>query len=369
MNQIDIKRYLGGKISKKFFIVAGGTGGHVFPAEQIAKDLLKKNLSLIWIGTSRGPEQNICNRLGIKFIHYDLVGFRGKGLIYKLYSALKLFLSGLKFFFRYRLFSSQNDQMIVFGGYTSMIALFFPFRTIYAQEQNSIPGSAIRILTKLNYIDKVFLGFNQASNYFKKTKSNFLINSGNPIRDELLDLEPKNIDQLNNLLIIGGSQGSEFLNNLVPKVLREINKDELKIRHQCGLKHKKTTEKAYLQNNVNNQFTICEFIKDMREAYEWSDIVICRGGALTLSELIAVRRSAFIIPLPNSIDNHQVLNAKFFEERGFGKVFEQDSDINNLIMSLRESILDNASIKSYYEQLNKNSFVNSSKIIIDNLNT
>jgi UDP-N-acetylglucosamine--N-acetylmuramyl-(pentapeptide) pyrophosphoryl-undecaprenol N-acetylglucosamine transferase len=106
----------------------------------------------------------------------------------------------------------------------------------------------------------------------------------------------------------------------------------------------------------------------MREAYEWSDVVICRGGALTVSELIKVRRSAFIIPIPNSIDNHQILNAKFFEERGFGKVFEQDSDTNNLISSLRESILDNTSAKSYYEQLNKNSFINSSKIIIDNLN-
>ena len=111
--------------------------------------------------------------------------------------------------------------MIVFGGYTSLIALFFPLRTIYAQEQNSIPGSAIRILSKLKYLDKVFLGFGQASNYFKKTKVNFLVDSGNPIRDELLGLKQKNIDQFNNLLIIGGSQGSDFLNHLVPKVLGE----------------------------------------------------------------------------------------------------------------------------------------------------
>ena len=173
MNQIDIKWYRGGKISKKFFIVAGGTGGHVFPAEQIARDLLKKDISLIWIGTARGPEKNICKKLGIKFIEYDLVGFRGKGLINKFSSVLNLFRSGFKFFFKYRVFSSQNDQMIVFGGYTSLIALFFPLRTIYAQEQNSIPGSAIRILSKLKYLDKVFLGFGQASDYFKKTKDNF----------------------------------------------------------------------------------------------------------------------------------------------------------------------------------------------------
>ena len=212
------------------------------------------------------------------------------------------------------------------------------------------------------------MGFGEASNYFKKTKVNFLIDSGNPIRDELLGLKQKNIDQFNNLLIIGGSQGSDFLNHLVPKVLGGINRNSLKIRHQCGLKHREITQEAYKKNNVNNQFTISEFIDDMREAYEWSDVVICRGGALTVSELIKVRRSAFIIPIPNSIDNHQILNAKFFEESGFGKVFEQDSDINNLISSLRESILDNTSVKSYYEQLNKNSFTNSSKIIIDNLN-
>ena len=112
-------------------------------------------------------------------------------MINKLSSVLKLFRSGLKFFFKYRVFSSQNDQMIVFGGYTSLIALFFPLRTIYAQEQNSIPGSAIRILSKLKYLDKVFLGFGQASNYFKKTKVNFLVDSGNPIRDELLGLKQK----------------------------------------------------------------------------------------------------------------------------------------------------------------------------------
>ena len=248
--------------------------------------------------------------------------------------------------------------MIVFGGYTSLIALFFPLRTIYAQEQNSIPGSAIRILSKLKYLEKVFLGFGQASNYFKKTKVNFLVDSGNPIRDELLGLKQKNIDQFNNLLIIGGSQGSDFLNHLVPKVLGGIDKNSLKIRHQCGLKHREITQEAYKKNNVNNQFTVSEFIDD----------VICRGGALTISELIKVRRSAFIIPIPNSIDNHQIINAKFFEERGFGKVFEQDADIDNLISSLRKSILDNTSVKSYYEQLNKNSFSNSSKIIIDNLN-
>ena len=330
--------------------------------------MLKKDISIIWIGTARGPEKNICKKLGIKFIEYDLVGFRGKGLINKFSSVLKLFRSGLKFFFKYRVFSSQNDQMIVFGGYTSLIALFFPLRTIYAQEQNSIPGSAIRILSKLKYLDKVFLGFGQASNYFKKTKVNFLIDSGNPIRDELLGLKQKNIDQFNNILIIGGSQGSDFLNHLVPKVLGGINKNSLKIRHQCGLKHREITQEAYKKNNVKNQFTVSEFIDDMREAYEWSDVVICRGGALTVSELIKVRRSAFIIPIPNSIDNHQILNAKFFEERGFGKVFEQDADIDNLISSLRKSILDNTSVKSYYEQLNKNSFTNSSKIIIDNLN-
>ena len=106
MSQIDIKWYQGGKISKKFFIVAGGTGGHVFPAEQIARDLLKKDISIIWIGTARGPEKNICKKLGIKFIEYDLVGFRGKGLINKLSSVQKLFRSGLKFFFKYRVFSS-----------------------------------------------------------------------------------------------------------------------------------------------------------------------------------------------------------------------------------------------------------------------
>ena len=117
-------------------------------------------------------------------------------MINKLSSVLKLFRSGLKFFFKYRVFSSQNDQMIVFGGYTSLIALFFPFRTIYAQEQNSIPGSAIRILSKLKYLDKVFLGFGQASNYFKKTNVNFLVDSGNPIRDELLGLKQKNIGDL-----------------------------------------------------------------------------------------------------------------------------------------------------------------------------
>ena len=101
------------------------------------------------------------------------------------------------------------------------------------------------------------MGFGQASNYFKKTKVNFLVDSGNPIRDELLGLKQKNIDQLNNLLIIGGSQGSDFLNHLVPKVLGGINRNGLKIRHQCGLKHREITQEAYKKNNSlkNNLFT------------------------------------------------------------------------------------------------------------------
>ena len=297
---------------KNIYIVAGGTGGHVFPAKRVAQKYLEKGFMINWIVTSRGHEKKICKELGINFIQVPLYGFRGKGFFTKLKALLAFFLSGLIFIFKSNIFNRLNSPMIVFGGYVSLIAFFYFRGPVFLQEQNTIPGSVSRLLISTNKVSKIFCGFETTKNFFKKYNKNFidLVNTGNPVgkikekENNILDSSPLKI------LILGGSQGSMFLNELIPETFKEfIENNSLEVKHQSGYKNETKVKDNY--STFIGEVTVQAFIEDIESAYQWADIIICRSGALTVSEIIASRSVGVFVPIKVSIDDHQKENASY----------------------------------------------------------
>ena len=152
---------------KIIFIAAGGTGGHVFPAKRVAQKFIKEGSKVIWIGTNRGPEKNICKELDISFIQVPLYGFRGKGVLIKLKALVAFLVSGVVFLFKSKPFDRENYPMIVFGGYVSLIAFFYFKGPVFLQEQNTIPGSVSKLLFSTNKVSKVFCGFPKTKQIFE----------------------------------------------------------------------------------------------------------------------------------------------------------------------------------------------------------
>ena len=330
---------------KNIYIVAGGTGGHVFPAKRVAQKYLEKGFMINWIGTSRGPEKKICKELGINFIQVPLYGFRGKGFFTKLKALLAFFLSGLIFIFKSNIFNRLNSPMIVFGGYVSLIAFFYFRGPVFLQEQNTIPGSVSRLLISTNKVSKIFCGFETTKNFFKKYNKNFidLVNTGNPVgkikekENNILDSSPLKI------LILGGSQGSMFLNESVPEILEEfLEKKIVKVKHQTGFKNEAKVLNAYSAYLEN--VTIQEFISDIESSYLWADIVICRSGALTVSEIIASRSVGIFVPIKASIDDHQKENANYLKSLNASWILEESDSFNNELRNLISEIIDNRNL-------------------------
>ena len=327
---------------KTIFIVAGGTGGHVFPAKRVAQKFIEEGFKIIWIGTSRGPEKNICKDLGISFIQVPLYGFRGKNLITKLKALFAFFISGFIFYFKSSPLDRKNYPMLVFGGYVSLISFFYFKGPVFLQEQNTIPGSVSKLLFTTNKVSKIFCGFEKTKIFFEELNKKYIkiINTGNPI-GKIKKTNERNLD-LNelNILVMGGSQGSKFLNEFVSRVLIEIKDNfPIKIKHQCGLNNVSYLEKIY--SSMEDDISVTEFIKNIDDAYQWADLVISRSGALTVSELIASRSAAILVPLKISIDDHQKENANYLFSNNSAWILEETDSFSVELKSLLVSILKN----------------------------
>ncbi len=327
---------------KTIFIVAGGTGGHVYPAKRVAQKFLDEGFKIIWIGTSRGPEKNICNDLGISFIQVPLYGFRGKNLFTKFKALFAFLLSGFIFFFKSNPFSRKNYPMIVFGGYVSLISFFYFKGPVFLQEQNTIPGSVSKLLFSTNKVSKIFCGFEKTKIFFEEFNKKYikLINTGNPVGKIKKSIDKSSNLSGFNILVMGGSQGSKFLNEFTPNVLSGVkNKISIKIKHQCGRNNFFNVENAY--SSLDDDIFITEFIKDIDEAYQWADLVISRSGALTVSEIIASRSAAILVPIKISIDDHQKENANFLASNKAAWILEETDYFSEELKKLLELILEN----------------------------
>ena len=339
----------------KLLIVAAKTGGHIYPAVSVAKELIKNNHKLILLGTGNFIEKNAYNELNSKLYSIPMEGFRGSSFFKKLKVTFQTFKN---IFYVIKIINKEKiDAMIGFGGFITVpagFACFFKRVPIYTHEQNAVMGSANKLLAKISRIN--FLGFDGIN--LKNS-----IASGNPIREEYSNNKDyqENSKEIK-IYVTGGSQGAKFINEDIPKALTELPFN-LKIKHQCGMNNIEIVNKFYRSHRSNIE--IVEFYNNPAEQILWSDFVISRGGALSLSEISSMRRGALIVPLPTSIDNHQFKNAKSIEKIGMCVIHEQKDGQGELINKLK-SILDNKTYAEWKKIENKNHH-QASKIIVTNI--
>jgi UDP-N-acetylglucosamine--N-acetylmuramyl-(pentapeptide) pyrophosphoryl-undecaprenol N-acetylglucosamine transferase len=308
-------------MTRKLLVMAGGTGGHVFPGLAVADVLAAKNWQIHWLGTSERMEAQIVPKAGYTISFIDVAGVRGNGIAALLVAPFKI----LKAITQARKVIKHFDPDVVLGmgGFASGpggIAAWILGKPLVLHEQNAVPGFTNKMLSHI--ASKVMTGFGET--FAAQQAVNSKLDSGNkstsensakfqwvgnPVRAEFVCLPAKESIQLPlNILVVGGSLGSKPLNDAVPLALAQLS--DFKVRHQCGRGHLKAVESTYQQHiqDIDN-WQVEEFVDNMSSAYQWADLVICRAGALTVAEVAAAGVSAIFVPLPHAVDDHQTQNA------------------------------------------------------------
>lgn len=313
-------------------IIAGGTGGHVYPALSIAKKFKNQKNSIIWIGKEDSLESRISSEEKFLFYPINGRGFLGKSFFGKIISLYFFVMAMIRSIF---LFSKiQPDIIVSTGGYVSFApsligSLFCP---LFIHEQNSIAGLTNKILHRFSRV--TFEAFPGTFHKF----SNKVICTGNPVRDDISKLADSNkTDQsIFKVLVLGGSQGSKQINDILAKTL-EDNKvpANWSFLHQAGKLDKSDLKAAYEKSGV--EFEVKDYIEKIDDAYQNCDIIISRSGAMTVSEICSARKPSILLPLPWSSNNHQYINAKYLFERGAAEIIESSiSSSKNLFKLLIE---------------------------------
>ena len=312
-------------MAKRIVIMAGGTGGHVFPALAVAKELIEKGWQVSWLGTQKGLEGRVIPEQGIEIDWLSVAGVRGKGLLSKVTAVallVKACLQALKI-----LRQRKPDVVLGMGGFVAgpggLMAKLLGIPLVI-HEQNRVPGTTNRLLARM--ANQVLEAFPDSFN--KKLNAKF---TGNPLRKQFIGCaEHKAAHQGINILVVGGSQGAQALNEAVPDALAALvsdmaNGNAVQIKHQTGAAMQKQVESRYEELGVNAE--VNAFIENMVAAYQWADLAICRSGAMTVSEVAAAGVPAIFIPLPNAIDDHQTANARYLADAGAGLILMQ-KDLN-----------------------------------------
>lgn len=300
-------------------IMAGGTGGHVFPALAVAEELRARGVTINWLGTGRGIENRLVPAANIALHLIKVEGVRGRGLIGLIKAPLLIIYALLQALSVIR--QIKPDVVLGFGGFASGpggLAAKLSGIPLVIHEQNAVAGTTNRLLAKV--ANKVLAAFPSA---FGEGGSEQIV--GNPVREQIKNLaalQDRYADRAKQklplqLLVVGGSLGAKAINEFVPEALAELPLDARpQVWHQTGKGHAEATTALYMQHQVNAK--VAEFIDDMAAAYAWADVVVCRAGALTVSELMMAGVASILIPLPSAIDDHQTFNAKNLTEAGAG---------------------------------------------------
>jgi UDP-N-acetylglucosamine--N-acetylmuramyl-(pentapeptide) pyrophosphoryl-undecaprenol N-acetylglucosamine transferase len=299
-------------------IMAGGTGGHVFPALACAREFQARGYTVHWLGTPRGIENELVPAAGLKLHLINVTGLRGKGRL----SLLKAPFMLVKALLQARKVVRDLSPVCVvgFGGYVTGpggLAAKLAGVPLIIHEQNAVAGTANRSLA--SFAARVCEAFPQTFAASAKRRT-----TGNPVRAELFFETPRQtlIGRRPRLLVLGGSLGAEPLNKLLPEALAQVPADiRPEVFHQAGKHHDEVTAERYRAAGVEAQ--VAPFIKDMAQAYGWADLVVCRAGALTVSELAAAGLPSLLVPLPHAIDDHQSRNAEYLAREGAAFVMPQ----------------------------------------------
>lgn len=319
-------------MSGPVLIMAGGTGGHIFPGIAVAAELRKRGIAVAWLGGKAGLETRLVPAAGIEFDALDFSGVRGKGVIALLMAPFRLLRAVLAA--RGILRRVGPRSVLSMGGYAAApggIAAWLARIPLIVHEQNSVPGFTNRLLGR--FARSVLTGFENSIDGAEWV--------GNPVRGDISTLplpQQRFADREEpvRLLVLGGSQGAQSLNVILPELIRRRgDRVSLTVRHQCGARHLEKTRQLYAAADVDVR--IEPFIDDMAAAYAWADIVICRAGALTLAEICAAGVASILVPFPHAVDDHQTRNAEVLVAAGAARlVAEGDGFVKRLGTCLDE---------------------------------
>lgn len=314
-------------------IMAGGTGGHIFPGLAVAETLRAQGVPVVWLGAAGGMETKVVPAHGIELHTVAIGGLRGKGLKTRLMAPFMLaraLLSSLAVLYRLK-----PRSVLSMGGYVAGpggIAARLLHRPLLVHEQNRVAGFTNRKLAM--HAKRVMAGFIDS-----------LPNAewvGNPVRAAIASLPPpvQRMAERNGkprLLVLGGSLGARALNMSVPQALADMPVElRPEVLHQCGNRGIDEARKAYADADVEAR--IVPFIEDMAGTYAWADLAVCRAGALTLAELTACGLGALLVPFPHAVDDHQTRNAEALVAAGAAELI-QERDLNTKELAQRLTTL------------------------------
>jgi len=312
--------------NKTFLIMAGGTGGHVFPALATARMLQANGVHVHWLGSEGGMEAELVSGAGIPISCISISGLRGKGKLALFTAPFRLLKALIQAMAVIR--AVKPDGVLGMGGFVTGpggLAARLLGKPLLIHEQNAIAGMTNRLLSK--FANVVMEAFPGSFPWAVKT-----VVTGNPVRKEICELPAKDLaanhddvekSRLIRVLVVGGSLGAVAINETVPEAIKLIN-NELRpeVKHQAGKKNLNAAIASYNKAGVTAE--VLPFISDMTSAYEWADIVICRAGALTISELCMAGVGAILVPYPHAVDDHQTKNANYMVQAGAAELMPQN---------------------------------------------
>lgn len=324
-------------VIKTLLVMAGGTGGHIFPGIAVADELRAQGWKIHWLGTADRMEANIVPKHGYDISFINISGLRGKNLLTTLVMPFKLLQSLIQA--RRVIKAVKPDVVLGMGGYASApggLAAWLSKIPLIVHEQNAAAGLSNRLLARI--ANKVCCAFPNAFNSDIDAEV-----VGNPLRASIgqkvtvSDNLEKSKQSYKNILVVGGSLGAQVLNNVMPDSFKLLSGSDENycIWHQTGKNNKAKVVKSYEQEDIDSgKVKITEFITDIATAYQWADVVICRAGALTVSELAMAGTPAIFVPLPHAVDDHQTKNALYLVDSDAAKLLPQKKLTNESVTKL-----------------------------------
>ena len=299
-------------MSKTLMVMAGGTGGHVYPAMAVADYLKAKGWNIVWLCTEGGMENRLIETKDYQKAMITMRGVRGKGLLGWLLLPVKLTIALAQSY--QAIVQFKPNLVLGMGGFAAFpggLIAWLLRKPLVIHEQNSVAGLTNKTLA--HFAKRVLAAFPAAFG----SKATLV---GNPVRADITQIAiPETRLEAHTgalrLLVVGGSLGAQALNDVLPKALAELNLEQRPIVvHQAGEKHISTLQANYQAAGVNADAKA--FIQDMAAMYSWADIVICRAGALTVAEVSAAGVASVLVPFPHAVDDHQTSNAHYLSEAG-----------------------------------------------------